>query len=1583
MNKYSKMQSHGVVAAAYIVRQGPLAGASKGLISGVLLAILLGLAVKAHAQSISSGSSLWSSKTCSGCHSLSAGDARVNAADPSSTSAAGSGIIARAIANNAVTGMGGISTTDTERRSIAMYIESIVNVTPISVSVSYNTAKVQNLGNYVVMNSSATDLDVLETGTSASKGSVTYSVATPSFTYTPTSGQCGSDSFTYRARDTGGLNHATGYRTVNITIANPGVPNITSSASSVAATFGSFMSWSPVNLGTTPRAYALTSGVLPAGLSFSTTSGVISGTPTDASDDTSVTVTAYTCLNGSLTGQSSSKVVSISIAKASQSISWGAQASQTYSAGGTFSISPTATASSGLSVTYSSATTSVCTVSGTTVTKVAAGTCTLNANQAGNTNYAAATQVQRSLTISKAAQSITFGAQTTPRTYSLGGTFAISPTATASSGLTVSYGSDDTAVCTVSGTTVTMVAAGTCPITANQAGNTNYNAAIEVVRNVVINATVPGAPTGVGASAGDTSAQVSFAAPANTGGTTITGYTVTCVPSAGGNRTATGAASPLTVTGMTNSTQYSCSVTATNSVGTGAASSSVNVTPMDTPVAPTFTSANATSFTVLNAGSFSVTASGVPAPTFTVFSGTLPSGVTLSLDGSLAGTPATGTAGSYPITLRAQNSAGTVNQSFTLTVAKRSQSISFPTPAGQSFGTGTVSLAATATSGLSVTFSSNTLSVCTVSGTSVTMVSVGECSITANQAGNSDYLAATGVTRLFDIAQGAQTVTFPVQTSPRGYPNGGTFSISPVATASSGLAVAYSSNTPAVCTVTGTTVTVLAIGDCTIEAEQAGNANYMAAEPVTRTVTIQKASQSITFAGTQPAQNYSSGGTFSLSPLGSASSGLAVAYSSLTADVCGIDEQVVNILTTGICTIAANQDGNELYNAAPQVTRNITINAVVPDAPTIGEASPANGSAAISFTPPIENGGAAITSYTVTCNPGNVTGSGAASPVVVSGLANNTQYACSVAAVNSAGTGASSATVNVTPFSQTGAQLWASVCTACHSAVPEGIQRNGAGTTATVLSHVRANQESMQVTTAVQALSSADLALIAQYIADNTPAIVVTTPPNTAKTISVASHVTLSGSVAFNAVEVVTPPTSGSLGAWFGGGRSITYTPTNGFTGTDSFTYRARHTGTGLLGDPRTVTINVTSSTATLTVAPNPAGLGEGIVNSTPFGVFDCYQAGGEIASGVCNNVLFPLNTSITLTAEAFEGSVFAGWTGVACEGGNSGLICIFTLAGNTSVTARFEPDVSAALSRYDFNDDGKSDILYRNDETGALYQFRMDGFGILAQSLIHLESNLDWKVIGQGDYNGDGKADLLWRNDVTGAVYLMQMDGFNRVAEQFIHFEANLAWKIIASADFDGDGKADILYRNDQTGALYQFKMDGFTIAAQALIHIESNLDWLVVGTGDYNGDGRADILWRNQVTGAVYLMLMNGFTRTSEQFIHFEPNLAWKIVGSADFDGDGKSDILYRNDLTGDLYQFKMDGFVISSQGLMHTESDLNWLVVTQGDYNGDGKADLLWRNAATGAVYLMQISGFTRTAEQFIYFEPNLAWKILGTN
>jgi eukaryotic-like serine/threonine-protein kinase len=171
--------------------------------------------------------------------------------------------------------------------------------------------------------------------------------------------------------------------------------------------------------------------------------------------------------------------------KPSQSISFTAPASGT--AGGSADL-PATGGGSGNPVVFSvdaSSGPQVCTVSGTTVTYTAAGSCVIDANQAGNRAYAAAPQVQRAITVNGISQSISF---TAPASGTAGGSAAL-PATGGGSGNPVVFSVDRASgrgVCRVSYTTVTYTVAGSCVIDANQAGNRTYAAAPQVQRTITV-----------------------------------------------------------------------------------------------------------------------------------------------------------------------------------------------------------------------------------------------------------------------------------------------------------------------------------------------------------------------------------------------------------------------------------------------------------------------------------------------------------------------------------------------------------------------------------------------------------------------------------------------------------------------------------------------------------------------------------------------------------------------------------------------------------------------------------------------------------------------------------------------------------------------------------------------------------------------------------------------------------------------------------------------------------------------------------------------------------------------------------------
>ncbi|MCB0156435.1 MAG: hypothetical protein KDF65_16680, partial [Anaerolineae bacterium] len=288
----------------------------------------------------------------------------------------------------------------------------------------------------------------------------------------------------------------------------------------------------------------------------------------------------------------------------------------------------------------------------------------INANQAGDANYNAAPQVQQSFAVGKGNQTVSF-TSAAPGAATVGGA-TYNVTATATSGLTVSFTIDAsaTSVCSIAGSTVSFIGAGTCVINANQAGDTNYNAASQVQQSFAVGKTpqtinvTTNAPTNASnGSSFDVAATATSGLP----------VTITTSGSCSGGDTDGDATIAMTSGSGTCSVYYDQAGDATYAAATQVQE---DVTATN---APAFTSANSASFDLGFAGTFNITATGNPSTMVISVTGSLPTGVTLTDNGngtaSFDGTPAAGTAGVYNLVLTANNGVNpNATQNFTLTV---------------------------------------------------------------------------------------------------------------------------------------------------------------------------------------------------------------------------------------------------------------------------------------------------------------------------------------------------------------------------------------------------------------------------------------------------------------------------------------------------------------------------------------------------------------------------------------------------------------------------------------------------------------------------------------------------------------------------------------------------------------------------------------------------------------------------------------------------------------------------------------------------------------------------------------------------
>ncbi|HTW08924.1 MAG TPA: putative Ig domain-containing protein [Acidimicrobiales bacterium] len=374
--------------------------------------------------------------------------------------------------------------------------------------------------------------------------------------------------------------------------------------------------------------------------------------------------------------------------------------------------------------------------------------------------------------VSQAPQTISFSS-VNPSPVGVGASYT--PAASATSGLTVGFSIDTSSTagaCSLNAGVVSFTGAGSCLIDASQAGNANYSAAPPVQQTVQV---VP-LPAFSSAATLTVPVGTAFSVPVTATGPPAPTLSESGTLPAGVTFTA-GAAGTATLAGTSSVAPgvYNFNFIATNAIGDTAQNFTLTI-----GQAPAITSAGSDSaapFAVGSAGSFTVTTTGSPLPALTE-SGQLPTGVNFNDNGdgtaTISGTPATGTAGAYPITITASNGVSPdAYQNFTLTI-DQPQAITFTGPSLGLVGTPATLSATGGASGSPVAFTVDFTSgagVCNVSGTNGTTLNytaAGMCVIDANQAGSGYYLPAPQVQWAVTVDQPPAFTSAATYTTPAG-----------------------------------------------------------------------------------------------------------------------------------------------------------------------------------------------------------------------------------------------------------------------------------------------------------------------------------------------------------------------------------------------------------------------------------------------------------------------------------------------------------------------------------------------------------------------------------------------------------------------------------------------------------------------------------------------------------------------------------------------------------------------------------------------------------------------------------------------
>ncbi len=250
-------------------------------------------------------------------------------------------------------------------------------------------------------------------------------------------------------------------------------------------------------------------------------------------------------------------------------------------------------------------------------------------------------------------------------------------------------------------------------------------------------------------------------------------------------------------------------------------------------------------------------------------------------------------------------------------VVKSDQSITFDALPVKTYGNGPFPASATASSGLTVSYSSSNPAVATVAGNMIQIVGAGTTDITATQSGNDEFNTAPPVVQTLTVNKATLTVTADNKLKLEGDPI-------------PALTVSYSGfvngdddgdlTTRPVVTTTATVASPAGTYPITVSGAAASNYNFLYVAG-TLTVTAVKHSQTITF-DVLPVKTY---GHADFDAGASASSGLVITYTSSDPSVAVILNGKIHIVAAGTATITASQPGNSAYEPAADVTRQLTV----------------------------------------------------------------------------------------------------------------------------------------------------------------------------------------------------------------------------------------------------------------------------------------------------------------------------------------------------------------------------------------------------------------------------------------------------------------------------------------------------------------------------------------------------------------------------------------------------------------------------------------------------------------------------------
>ena len=643
-----------------------------------------------------------------------------------------------------------------------------------------------------------------------------------------------------------------------------------------------------------------------------------------------------------------------------------------------------------------------CSLSGSTLTGLQRGSCTVTATKAADAAFAQATSAPVTVTVELAPQ-MALAVVPSPTTVAAGGTSTLSTTGGSGTGA-VTY-SLVSGPCSLSGATLTALRKGSCWVTGTKAADATYAQATSAPVTVTVEL-IPQPPL---VARSDPSMLILGPGTTRAGeGNSGTGRFLHANPGSDSTLSAAGGSGtgqvvytllggPCRVDGsiLTGLDSGSCLVFATreaDEVYAQATSEPVTVTVGTVPQSALVLLADPSTVAVRGTGTLLATGgSGTGAVSYALVGGPCAlSGATFT--GIAAGSCSFKATKTVDVTY-----AATTSSPVTITVSQNPQStLTLVASPGQIAANGTSALVATGGSGSGAVTFSLTGGPCSLSGSTLTGLRAGPCTVSATKAADGAFAEASAAPVGVTVSLAPQAALVATASS-ASIPVTGTSSLASTGGAGTGAVTFALAGGP--CSLSGSTLTGLASGSCVFTATKAADATYAQVTSAPATVNVGLSQQATLVLTATPSAIQTLDSSL-LATTGGSGSGL-VSFS-LSSGSCSIAGHGLTGLSSGSCVVTAAKASDGVYAPAASAPVTVTVG-LAPQATLVLAASPTmiavNGTSALSTA---GGSGAGAVTYAVASGPcsvggGTLRGTGAGTCSVTASKASDGVFAAATA----------------------------------------------------------------------------------------------------------------------------------------------------------------------------------------------------------------------------------------------------------------------------------------------------------------------------------------------------------------------------------------------------------------------------------------------------------------------------------------------------------------------------------------------------------------------------------------------------------